>query len=245
MRLFFRVALTILRQTALLGALLTVVGVSAVLTMRVLLASQEVVVPSVIGQRVPDAGDRLHRVDLLLRVEGRRHHPTVPQDSIVSQEPEAGTALKVRRSVRVWLSLGPDRVIVPEVEGQSVRSARLALDQAAAPLARVLEIDDLAPQGTVILQHPAAGQSTASGKGVTLVVSRGKAGVDYVMPDVIGKPADRVLTELAAAGLHVSDLRYRSYPGVSPGTVIKQSPAPGYRVDSRSAIILDLSRETP
>jgi beta-lactam-binding protein with PASTA domain len=68
------------------------------------------------------------------------------------------------------------------------------------------------------------------------------SGASYVMPDLIGREAGYVVTALQSAGLKVSDVRYRSYPGVAPGIVLRQSPAAGHRVSSRTPLALDVSR---
>ena len=59
---------------------------------------------------------------------------------------------------------------------------------------------------------------------------------------LIGRDAQSVLATLERAGLKVSDVRYRSYPGVAPGVVLRQSPAAGQRVSARGALSLDVSR---
>ena len=77
---------------------------------------------------------------------------------MAAQEPAAGANLKSHRSIRVWMSLGPRKVSVPPLEGESLRTARLALDQGQVPLVRVVEVDDAAEEGTVLQQHPARGR---------------------------------------------------------------------------------------
>ena len=62
------------------------------------------------------------------------------------------------------------------------------------------------------------------------------------MPDLIGRQADAVLDRLRAAGLKVADVRYRTYPGVAPGIVLRQIPAAGHRVSTRGAVSLDVSK---
>jgi len=134
--------LRFLGQNALLGvALLLTLAASAVLTMRVVLASRDVAVPSLAGRVLADATVFAAHRGLALRVEGRRHDPAVPADRIVAQEPPPGATLKAHRAVRVWVSLGPRRVTVPPVEGESARTARIALEQSGVPVDRVVEID--------------------------------------------------------------------------------------------------------
>jgi len=51
-----------------------------------------------------------------------------------------------------------------------------------------------------------------------------------------------VLDSLRNAGLKVTDVRYRSYPGLPPGTIIRQFPPAGYRVNSHTSVTLEVSR---
>jgi beta-lactam-binding protein with PASTA domain len=237
--------LRILAQNALLAVvLLGTLGVSAMVTMRVVLSSRDVAVPPLAGRTLREAETLVAARGLTHRIEGRRHDPGVPEGRVVAQEPPPGATLKTHRAVRLWLSLGPKHVSVPRVEGDSVRSARSALEQAGVPLARVVEVPDAAPEGTVLVQRPPPGERDLGPEGVSLLVSRGQRDLAYVMPDLIGRDARSVLAALERAGLKVTDVRYRSYPGVAPGIVLRQSPAAGERVSSRASLSLDISRPT-
>lgn len=240
-----RFAMGLVRSSLLTVALLVAAGISTVTTMRAILSSQEVVVPSLLEKRIPEAGALAARRGLLLRVEGKKHDPKVPADRIVAQEPGSGSTLKSHRSIRVWTSLGPRRLRLPGVEGTSLRTARLDMDQAQVPVRRVVEVNDAAEEGTVLVQQPPAGDTDSLEEGVSLLVSRGRGGTDYLMPDLIGRKAEIVLDDLRRAGLKVSEIRYRSYPGVAPGIVLRQVPAAGHRVSPRSAVSVDISKATP
>jgi serine/threonine-protein kinase len=233
----------LLVQNALLGAaLLALAAASAIATMRVVLTSQEVVVPSLLAKRVPEAGALAARRGLLLRVEGKRHDPAVPPESILAQDPPPGANLKVHRSIRVWLSLGPQRVEIPAVEGEGLRTGRLTLEQAQVPVRRVVEVDDSAPEGTILVQRPAPGTAEGVPDGVSLLVSRGALGADYLMPDLIGRKVEDALLGLQRAGLKAGDIRYRSYPGMAPGVVLRQTPPAGHRASRRSPLSLEVSQ---
>jgi serine/threonine-protein kinase len=235
--------LRFLGRNALLGvALLATLATSALFTMRVVLTSRDVAVPSLAGRALADAAPLAADRGLALRIEGRRHDATVPADHVVAQEPPPGGTLKAHRAVRVWVSLGPRRVSVPPIEGESARTARIALEQAGVPVARVVEIEDRAPEGTVLVQRPPPGEADVSSGGASLLVSRGPGGATYVMPDLIGREAGAVIATLQAAGLKVQDVRYRTYPGVEPGIVLRQTPPAGHPVSSRAALSLDVSK---
>jgi serine/threonine-protein kinase len=235
--------LRFLARNALLAlALAATATLSALLTMRVVLSSRDVAVPALVGRTVPEAGALSSQRGLMVRIEGRRHDASVPAERVVAQEPPPGAALKAHRAVRVWVSLGPRRVRVPAVEGDSARSARVALEQSGVPVARIVEIEDAAPEGTVLVQRPAAGEADVT-LGASLLVSVGPSGASFVMPDLIGREAGAAVSALQSAGLKVGDVRYRRYPGIAPGIVLRQSPPAGHRVSSRTPLALDVSRE--
>ncbi len=230
-------------RNALLGlGLLATASTSAVLTMRSVLTSQDVVVPGLVGKTLAESFGLAAQQSLSVKVEGRRHDPQIPADRIAAQEPPGRSLLKSRRTVRVWVSLGPLRIIVPAVEGASLRSARLTLEQAQVPIGRVVEVEDAAEEGTILVQHPAAGEAGSAREGVSLLVSRGPRNADYLMPDLIGRQADVVLDRLRAAGLKVAEVRYRTYPGVATGIVLRQIPAAGHRVSTKGSVSLDISK---
>ena len=232
-------------QNALIGiALVATLATSALFTMRVVLDSRDVAVPALTGRTLREAEALVAPRGLALRIEGRRHDSGVPADRVVTQEPPPGATLKAHRAVRLWMSLGPKRVSVPRVEGESIRTARAALEQAGVPLARAIEVRDAAPEGTVLVQRPPPGEADIGEDGASLLVSRGRD-LGYVMPDLIGRDARSVLDALERAGLKVTDVRYRSYPGVAPGIVLRQSPPAGQRVSARAALSLDVSRPAP
>jgi serine/threonine-protein kinase len=235
--------LRLVGQNGLLAvALVATTAASALVTMRVVLSSRDVAVPALAGRVLADAGVLAAQRGLALRIEGRRHDPAVPADRVVTQEPPPGSTLKAHRAVRVWVSLGPRRVAVPPVEGETVRTGRIALEQAGVAVARVVEIDASTPEGTVLVQRPPAGEADLSAGGASLLVSRGPGGTTYVMPDLIGREAGPVLLALQSAGLKVSDVRYRTYPGVEPGIILRQTPPAGYPVTPRAAVLLDVSK---
>lgn len=237
-----RFAIIVLKNGAILVGLVITAALSAVTTMRVVLSEQDVVVPSLVQKRVAEARQIAVGRGLELKVEGKRYHSTIPADRVVSQEPPAGATLKTQRSVKVWTSLGPRRIVVPAVEGETLRTARLKLDEASVTVARIVEVDDPSPEGTILVQSPPAGEADPDEATTSLLVSRGRFNADFVMPDLIGRKADSVLAALGQAGLKASDVRYRSYPGVEPGIVLKQQPPAGYRIGQQSPVSLDVSR---
>ena len=72
--------------------------------------------------------------------------------------------------------------------------------------------------------------------------NRGEEATTYVMPDVIGMDGNRVSDALRERGFRVTITGSQPYPGVPPGTVVRQQPQGGFRVAASDAISLEVSR---
>ncbi len=219
---------------------------SAIVTARVLLGSRLVTAPELIGARPAEAYAAASRLGLRLAIEGRRHDPAVAEGRVCAQDPKPGASIKNSRALRVSVSLGPKRVTVPAVAGRSLREAQLLLEHAGLGTFRVVTTEDVTPAETVVMQDPPAGEAPLRDPvAVTLLVSRGPASADYVMPDLIGRPAEGTLQALQQAGLRTADIVYRSYPGAPPGIILKQAPTAGFRVTPRTVVAVEVSGSAP
>lgn len=222
--------------------LLAVTALSAGTTAFMLLRSRLVTAPSLLGARPIEASATADRLGLRLIVANRKHDPAVPEGRICSQKPAPGSSIKNSRALRVSVSLGPPKVRVPDVAGRSLREARLLLEPAGLGALRVVTTEHVTPAETVILQDPVAGEMpAANSQGVTLLVSRGPASADYIMPDLISRPAKATLEVLQHAGLRIADVTYRVYPGAPEGIILKQSPEAGFRVTPRTIVTVEVS----
>lgn len=225
---------------ALALALIATYVVFAAAAARVALRAREVVVPDLAGHTLSGANEALVVLDLSLRVDDtKRTDPAVPEDRIVAQEPPAGTAARRGRSVRVWVSAGASRSIVPRLVGESERTALLRLRQDGLEVASVSEVRSHDhPAGVVVAQEPAPG---ARGTRVSLLVNRGDRAA-YLMPDIIGVDGARAADILRSAGFRVAVVGQQAYPGVPAGFVLRQSPAAGFQISPGEPISLEVSR---
>ena len=225
----------------LVGALILTYVVSAAIGMRVALKTREVQVPLLTGKTVNEATGMLTEAGLNLKVEeGRRLDPKVPAGQIVTQDPVAGVRTRRERSVKVWVSGGPRSTTIPELSGESERTAQLRLQQEGLGLASTAEIRSSDyPAGTVVAQFPAARTNAAQ---VALLVNRGERGARYVMPDLIGVDGSRAAEMLRARGFRATVVGDHPYPGVAPGIVLRQNPQAGFQIAPGEPISLEVSR---
>ena len=222
---------------ALGGTFLLFFGVA----LRVALRAREVQVPALVGKTVNEATQSLGSIGLTLKVDpARRADPKIAANRIMLQDPAAGAAARAQRSIRVWLSTGPRTTTVPELIGQTERTARLRLEQDGVELDSVSEFRSPDyPADAVVSQDP---PPDAKAPKVSLLLNRGEESTTYVMPDVIGMDAADVADALRTRGFRATITGSQPYPGVPPGTVVRQQPQGGFRVAASDPISLEVSR---
>jgi serine/threonine-protein kinase len=171
--------------------------------LRVALRAREVQVPPLVGKTVSDATQSLGALGLTLRVDPtRRTDPKVAANLIMQQDPPAGAAARSQRSIRVWLSAGPRTTTVPELIGQTERTARMRLEQDGVELGPVTEFRSQDyPADAVVSQDP---PPDAKSPTVSLLLNRGEEATTYVMPDIIGMDGTRVSETLRERGFRVT-----------------------------------------
>lgn len=223
------------------GALLLTYLLFAGAAMRIALKTREVVVPALAGKTVNEATAALASEGLHLKVEeGVRLDPKIPAGQIISQEPVAGVSTRRERSVKVWVSAGPRSTIVPELTGESERTAQMRVTQEGLAVDQVAAFRSADyPADAVVAQMPAAKSNSTK---VSLLVNRGERGATYVMPDLIGVNGDRAADLLRTRGFRVAVVGDHPYPGVPAGVVLRQNPQAGFQIAPGEPISLEVSR---
>lgn len=237
------IVLRVLEYLVIGGGLLATGFVSAFITFTMAVRGNEVSVPNLVGSSLANAGGILTQAELNLRHEGNRFDESIPPDLVANQNPPAGTLLKKGRSVRVWTSLGPKRRTVPRIEGESLQSAQMILEQEGFTLGRVVEVhsEAYAPD-SIIAQNPAPYDEAGEAIEVDVLLSRGYLAKAFVMPDFIGRPISDVYDLVRQGGHRISSVRYEEYYGVPHGTVVRQAPRAGTKVRKRDRIVLIVSK---
>jgi eukaryotic-like serine/threonine-protein kinase len=225
-------------------AILAVAGiVSALTAMRFAIRGREVQVPLLTGKTKEEAEQILKGMGLRLKVSSSRFSSDVAEGKVLAQIPPDGTHLKLDRTVRVLVSLGERRFSVPNLVGSSLRAAQLTLTQRRLTLGNALYAHMAeGDPSTVVYQSPQPGTEEGSDPSVNILISLGPPAQYFIMPDLIGKPAELVASRARNEGFHIAKLNYRNYPGVEPGVVIQQKPQAGYRLTKSDVIFLDVSQ---
>src|SRR5216684_6285960 len=246
MKSFFRLVLLAL-------FLLVVALVSALTAMRLAIHGHEVAVPDLVGKSPVAARMLAEQSGLEVNVERQYYSPTVPEGKILSQLPPAGNQVRRGWQVRVAESLGPQRVEIPNVTGQSQRIANINIRRRGLDVGAIaqMHLPDV-PEGQVLSQAPPPNASGVSAPKISLLVAEPPLPQALVMPSFVGQPVGSVTLALQEAGLRLGTVTAApaspesppsATPPVSPASapspgsmIVSQNPAPGEKVTVGAAV---------
>ena len=182
-------------------------------------------VPAVVGLSFDRAKEVLDSLDLEAREGDTRTSEVYPVGTVMAQNPQSGTSVKLGRRVYLVLSGGEQLALVPNLKGKTVRDAKFALERNGLKIGSVVyAMNDSFPPNTVINQNISPSAKLRRGTRVSVVASQ-KSVVDKVeVPDVVGRPLAEAGRILANKGLRVGTINYQDSPNLLPNTVLDQYP---------------------
>ena len=236
--------------------LLLIALFSALAAMRFAIHGREARVPNVKGLSLLQAQDTANRVGLTIFVEDKFYSSYVPEGSIISQIPAANSRVRRGGRVRVAESIGPLRVAIPDLIGQTELAATLNLRRRGLDAVTIpgIPVPNLSPDH-VISQVPAAGATEFTSPKVSLLLAQPAKTPEYVMPNFVGRQLAEARDKIARAGLQLASVgvigetlsQDQSAPGLpskvpTSGTIAAQSPPAGSRVTPESQIKLSVAQ---
>ncbi len=251
----------------LLGALamLAVAMLSAFITMRLAIHGREVKVPNLAGLTLSEASRKASSLGLRLNLENRFYSADTPTGHVLAQSPAPGATVRREWAVRVTESLGPQQVAIPDVVGQSERTASVNIRRLSLDLGTVAHLAVPDEGGVVLAQTPGPNAAGVDRPRVSLLLSQPEeapAQATFVMPSLTGLTLSAAAARVAATGLHIVSAEELSAPapatsapastgavpaapaaptpGVSTGTVVAQTPPAGHRVVKGDAVRVSL-----
>ncbi len=138
---------------------------------------------------------------------------------VIKSSPAEGNNVPANTLVTLYVSSGPGKVGVPNVEGQQQAKAETTLQNAGFNVSVQQDTTSTLPAGTVVNQNPAPNTMVDPGAKVTIFVS-GAASV----PNVVGLPEQSAQTSLQSAGFKVTVQTAAGPAGTAPGSVWQQNP---------------------
>ncbi|MEU9743584.1 Stk1 family PASTA domain-containing Ser/Thr kinase [Micromonospora chersina] len=197
------------------------------------------VAPQLVSLSKADAEAQATRGGFILRYAEPRHDEKIPKDTVLGQDPVSATRIVKGGTITLTLSLGPERLPVPDVVGKDFELARAELaDAKLAPVKGSSRYDDALPAGVVLATDPKVGTVVKPGTKVTVVLSKGRAPVS--VPNLVGKSLTDARGILSRLGLTpVETYKDSDKPR---DEILGQSPADGTGVEKGAQVKLDVSK---
>jgi serine/threonine-protein kinase len=199
-------------------------------------ATKPVAVPFVEGREKELAKQALADRGLRWRIT-YEFSEDIPVGHVVSQTPNAGDKTDKGNVVALAVSLGKERVEVPNVIGTTLGNALNDLADAGLR-GNPVNVPSRKPEGTVTGQSPSPGSRVPKNASVRINVSSGPRPV--AVPNVVGQPYEDASSALQNTGFGV---RRRDVTSDQPaGIVVSQSPSGNSSAPDGSTITLEVSK---
>ncbi|HXY16487.1 MAG TPA: PASTA domain-containing protein [Terriglobales bacterium] len=246
MRAFFRFIFLAL-------VLIVVALVSALTAMRFAIHTREVAVPDLVDKTPAEARRIAELEGFQFEVERQYYSPKIAAGRVLSQLPPAGTKTRRGWEIRVAESLGPQRVEIPNLIGESERAAEINILRRGLDIGTVAQVElaGVAPN-QIVAQIPSASASSISAPKISLLAAQTPEPQAFVMPSFAGQPLSAATAALKDAGLRMGKVTVAAAPASAPGTspqvsapasqpspadiIVSQNPAAGGKVLVGSAV---------
>ncbi|MGN9839529.1 Stk1 family PASTA domain-containing Ser/Thr kinase [Nonomuraea sp. H19] len=195
-----------------------------------------IAVPNLVGKNVTVAEKNAINNGFQVKKAEGQYNEDVAEGVVISTDPVAATEVEKGTTITLVPSLGPKRVVVPNVEGMTENDARAAIAQAGLTVGSVKRLANTeVERDKVIRTSPQVGEKVKEAAKISIFVSAG-----MVMPDVMGMPKDEAAGYLGGQGFQVQVNEVDD--DAEPCTVIAQAPKAKSEVDRGAQVMVTVAR---
>ncbi len=151
-------------------------GVSAFIIYQNVYSVPNTVVPSVIGEELKVAQEKLYNAGLQIKVSGDEFDEKISLNKIITQDPASGSTVKKNREIYVVVSKGSKAIAlnIPDLRSKELKEATAIIEEYGLTLGKVTYTNHFSvPQGVVITQIPEPGNIVSDNNTINLLVSKG------------------------------------------------------------------------
>lgn len=151
-------------------------GLSAFLVFQNMFDVSDAVVPSVIGDELNVAQEKLYDAGLKIYVSGEEFDERISRNKIIAQDPAGGAEVKKNRKIYVVVSKGSKIMVlnIPDLKNKELKEATIIIEEFGLILGRITYTNHFTvPKDVVITQTPEPGNINSNSKNVNLLVSKG------------------------------------------------------------------------
>ena len=210
----------------------------------IMASTKEVQVPNIVGKNVDDAKKQLEGLNLVL-VEGGTESSDEPEGTIIKMNPEVGTMVKEKSSIRVIVSEGKTKPKMPDLVDYDLDYANDVLNSYGLKISSsTQEFDDNAPKGQIIRQTPKKDTEITSETKITVVISKGPEIKFTTVPNVISLDTEVAKSRLIDAKLNVTVQEKPTEIQGENAKVLSQD-AEGKKVEQGTSITIVVGKYVP
>lgn len=182
----------------------------------------KVSIPSIVGMKSTEASNTLGQLKLNLQISKEVFSEDIAKGRVIEMVPSAGEKISSGETVKVVISKGAERYLVPKVVGLSLADASALLTQAKLALGTSNYVfNDKVEKDLIIGSSPSFAELIKKNSPVNLLISKGSDLLD--VGAYAGKSSDQALTELTDAGFNVKVKEKYSDSDLA-GNVISRDP---------------------
>jgi len=185
-------------------------------------------VPNLRGSSLEQAERQAHDLGLMIDVEEPGVFSTgTAIGMIADQDPLPGFHVKTGSSVTVRISLGGERITIPDVRGESLQGGLRGLEEAGLKPGRRIQVNGVSSGDRILATEPAIGIQVAPESEVDLLVNVVPERELWVMPSLLSRGRDAVRRFCRTNQLRLGQIHEVAYPGLASGMVLQQYPPAG------------------
>ncbi|MBT8351774.1 MAG: PASTA domain-containing protein [Deltaproteobacteria bacterium] len=220
-------------------------GVSAYLTLTLLIKSEDiVVVPDLTGKEVVNVLEILTDLGLNTKVKGFEYTENVPKNHIVFQQPKPGVEIKKGRDIKIVISKGAKNILMPNLKGLSLQQARIIIEEnGLCHKEQSRTYNSVFEKDNIIAQVPPPGSQINRGECVNLLLSLGIRPRAYKMPMLNGLTLDKAIGVIEKSNLTLGEIKSLFLEDKPEDTITNQDPLAGSLVYEGRSVTLVLNRK--
>jgi serine/threonine-protein kinase len=205
-----------------------------------LLGAGKISVPSLVGMTQKEATATLKNLGLKSEIGEEIFSEDIPVGKVISSTPGGGGKVGKAGLVKLNISKGKERIVIPSLVGLTPDVAIQKLADLGLKAGDTTEIfSALAEKGFVVGTDPKDASEVKRNSIVNILVSKGVEQVSLI--SYAGKGGEEALSELTNAGFDVSP-SYKFSDTILPGLVISQEPDSAAQINKGSEVVLNISK---
>ena len=229
--------------TMLILIILAIVVAGILGAVSALTTKKDVQIPELVGLTEEQAIQKIKESNLIYEKESEDYNKDYAEGQIYEQTPKyrANYTIKEKSTIKVKVSKGTEKVVVPKVVGMTYDAAVKALENAKLKAEKVEETSKTIQEGYVISQEIEANESANAGDAIKIHVSIGTGIAQVVMPNVVGYSEENAKNALTGKNLTVT-IEYSEDTSKNNGEVLSQSIEKGKNIDEGTEVTLVVNK---